>query len=252
MTRDEAMEILRLYRPWSEDEQAPEFAEALKQVRNDPDLARWFERHCAAQTSIRRAIAAIEVPAALKEQIVSERQSRMTTAGRRRRMIVAVVACAVIAMSGYFMWPDRQEKYETSFAAYRSRMVGTALRSYDMELETSDAALIRAHLATNQCRSDYVLSVSLAGATNTGCGALRWQGHRVSMVCFRSGQPLPPGEKTDLFLFVMDQVVMTGAPPADKPKFEQVNKLMTASWSRDGLIYILAAPGGEGFLRKFL
>lgn len=250
MTRDEARHVLLVYRPWTADEQAAEFAEALERVRSDPELARWFEQHCAAQSAIRSALKSVTLPEGLREQIVSERKSRM--AASQRRVLRVAVACIFIVMAALMFWPGGAAESETSFAAYRGRMVRTALRSYDMELETGDPALIRAHLATNHCHADYVLPAPLTSATNTGCGALRWQGHRVSMICFRSGQPLPPGEKTDLFLFVMDRTAVDDAPPADKPQFNKVNRLTTASWTRDGMVYILAAPGGELFLKKFL
>ena len=67
-----------------------------------------------------------------------------------------------------------------------------------------------------------------------------------------SGRPLAPGVKTDLFLFVTDRNATPDVPASKAPTFTQVNKLLTASWSRNGRIYILAAPGDAEFLKKFL
>jgi hypothetical protein len=72
------------------------------------------------------------------------------------------------------------------------------------------------------------------------------------MLCFRSGQPLPPGRQSDLWLFVVDGSTVRNGPASSSPAITQVSKLMTASWTQDGKTYILAAAGDEQFLRKFL
>src|SRR5207249_5687388 len=118
-----------------------------------------------------------------------------------------------------------------SFSAYQQWMVRTALRTYTMDLETNDLKQIRAYLAQRNAVADYVLPQPLANAKGTGCVAMRWHGNRVSMVCFRSGKPLGPGEKADLFLFVIDRSSVPDAPAGDLPQFTKVNKLMTANWT---------------------
>jgi len=72
------------------------------------------------------------------------------------------------------------------------------------------------------------------------------------MICFRTGKPLPPGQQADLWLFVADRASMKGAPDAASPQFAKVNQLVTATWSQDGKLYLLATEGDEQVLRKFL
>lgn len=254
MTRDEARRILAEYRPWANDAEAHEFAGALAWTRQDAELGRWFALHCAAQSVIRSGFKKISPPAGLKEQIISEHKARRAAAKWRQPRAIAATVCALAALVALGVWLVRSSlgEPEASFAGYRSRMVRTALRAYGMDLETNSAPAIRAYLAQHQASSDYVLPTPLAAATNTGCGVLSWQGHRVAMVCFHSGRPLPPGDKTDLFLFVMDRKAAPDAPSAGSPQFSRVNKLATATWTQDGMIYLLAAPGDEEFLKKFL
>ena len=45
---------------------------------------------------------------------------------------------------------------------------------------------------------------------------------------------------------------MQNAPPDAGPVFEKVHRLMTASWTRDDKIYILAAPGDAVDLKTYL
>ena len=72
------------------------------------------------------------------------------------------------------------------------------------------------------------------------------------MVCFHSGKPLPPGETTDVFLFIVDRSALPDAPPASWPKIARVNKLMTASWTQGQRAYVLAAEGNEEWIRRYL
>jgi hypothetical protein len=254
MTREEAKKILSLYRPWSADAQDAEFAGALTLARQDAELGRWLEEHCAAQTTIRARLQTITPPAGLKEQILSERPKPVFVIRQRKpAVLVGAFALALaLGLASYWLLQEAGDTDQPSFANYRSRMVRSSLRSYGMDLETNNATEIRSYLAQHQARADYVLPHPLAETTPTGCGVLRWQGHRVTMVCFHSGRPLPPGEKTDLFLFVMDRSAAPDAPDTRIPKIEQVNRMITASWSEGDTIYLLAAPGDETFLRKYL
>lgn len=254
MNRDEVKLILALYRPWADDANAPEFAGAIAATKQDAELREWFERHCAGHQAIRASLKRIAAPAGLKEQIISERRAALAAEGWRRRSVVAGVVCAVamlVLVTFKFIEPG-SGRSEMSYESYRTRMVKTAMRNYGMDLETNDVRVITNYLAQHQGHADYQLPPPLANATNTGCGVLTWQGHPVSMVCFHSGRPLPPGQKTDLFLFVIPSNVATSPPAADQPQFAHVNTFTTASWMHDGLIYLLATPGDEAFLRKFL
>lgn len=253
MTHDEARSILAAYRPWTNDAENPEFAGALALTRTDAELARWFAPYCATQSAIRAGFQTISPPAGLREQIISEYNAAFAAQLRRPAVIAATVCAALILVAaGFWLLRGSPGESEAGFAAYRSRMIKTAQRAYGMDLETNSVPAIRAYLAQHQAYSDYMLPKPLATATNTGCGVLIWQGHRVAMVCFHSGRPLAPGDKTDLFLFITDGNAAPGAPVAGPPQFTQVNKLATVTWTQNGMIYLLAAPGDEAFLKKFL
>ncbi len=133
----------------------------------------------------------------------------------------------------------RTQPEDLSVAGFRSRMVKTALRAYDMDLETNDVTQIRAYLAQRNTPADYELPAKLQQTETVGCGALSWQGKPVAMVCFRTGKPLSPGAKSDLFLFVIDRKNLPAAATAT-PEFADVGKLATATWLTGDRIYVLA------------
>jgi hypothetical protein len=254
MTREEAKNILLLYRAGTGDAQDPAMRDALRLAGQDAELDRWFATHRARQLAIRAAFRGVQPPSALKEQILSE-QPRPATIPRSRKpakLILACVVALVLIVIGVEWKQHRDVQSELSFASYRGRMVRTALRIYGMDLETNNTAAIRAYLGQQQSRADYNLPKTLSDTTATGCGVLTWQGHRVSMICFHSGRPLKPGEKTDLFLFVMNRDAAGDAPQNALPQITLVNRMITASWTEGDLTYVLATQGDEQFLRKYL
>jgi hypothetical protein len=253
MTTQEAKQILLAYRPWADDAQDPEVAAALVLCRTDAELARWFEQHCAVQTALRAKLQGIKPPDGLLQQIVSEQRARVLSQQTARRRWVAVLACAAIIVSGWFIWKAALHvpREDLTFEGYRNRMARTALRAYGMDLETNDVTVIQAHLAAHQAPVDYTIPAALREAPVVGCGVLRWQNQPVTMLCYRSGQPLQPGMKSDLILFVAQQADVKGSAALGETKFQKVSEWFTASWKEGDKVYLLAAFD-EAELRKRL
>ena len=251
MNRDEAKTILLLYRPGTTDASDPEIAAALALARQDPELTRWLVEHCARQEAVRAGFRKITAPAGLKEQIISEQAAHEKMLFWRRRAVLAVAAIVMVLVTLVSFWFQPRRNDDT-FAVYRSRMVGIALRGYVMELVTNNPAQIQGYLARNQAPADYILPASLAKTAMTGCAIENWQRVKVSMICFRTGKPLPPGEQSDLWLFVIDRATVKDAPPADSRQFVRVNKLMTATWTQGDKLYVLGVEGDEQTLRQYL
>ena len=252
MNRDEAKTILLLYRPGTADADDPQIAEALALAKQDPELTRWLVEHCARQEALRAGFRKITAPAGLKEQIISEQAAQEKSASWRRNAVLAAAAVAAVALVVLApLWFQHRGVDET-FAIYRSRMAGIALRGYAMDLATNNPAQVRAYLAQNHAPADYVLPAPLGKTAVTGCAIESWQGAKVSMICFRTGKPLPPGQQSDLWLFVVDRSSVKNAPPIGSRQFAQVNKLMTVTWTEGDKLYVLGTEGDEQTLRQYL
>jgi hypothetical protein len=52
-----------------------------------------------------------------------------------------------------------------------------------------------------------------------------------------------------LFLFVVDSSTVE-EPPSKDPEFVQIFQMMTASWTQDGKVYLLAGHGGMEELHR--
>jgi hypothetical protein len=252
----EAKVILMAYRPWAADAGDPDFAEALTLVPQDAELRRWFEEHCAGQRAIRDRFRQRAAPAGLKEQILAGHPGRSKVIWLRQPvspwMAAAAVVVVAIGIAVFWMRPPAVPVENVNTATFRSRMEGWLLRNYTMTLETNNLEGIRADLARQEAPADFVLSGKLSETPLAGCGVLRWQDKRVSMICFLTGKPLPTGGKSDLFLFVVDRSSLPDAPATSSPQINPGTKLITATWTIGDKTYVLATEGDADFIRRYL
>ena len=251
MNSRQAKEILFFYRPGTADRDDPEFAPALELASHDPELAAWFEQHCALHQALRSKFKQISVPEGLKEQILSERKALTARHAQRKSALLAAGAAALFLLIGIGAW-YLQPPPDNSFGAFQSRMARKVLREYPtMDLATDDLGQIRQYLARNGPHGDYVLPKPLEKTAGTGCAIFPWHGRSVSMVCFNSTKKTTP-KGPDLFLFIVDRSALAQAPAANSPLFTQIKSLATASWTSGDKTYLLAGLGNEQFLKQYL
>ena len=252
MTPEQARQILTRYRPGTADADDPEFAAALALCEQDATLRAWFSEQSRAQQAIRNSFRNIVPPAGLKEQIISEHRAALRAARWRQPALRLALTVALLLAVGLLWWQLMPPTTGTpALTAFRNRMVRLALSPYAMEIETNSLEQIRSYLAQQDYPADFELPKSLAEVAVVGCARTRWQGGNVSMICFRKGQPANRGEKSDLWLFVLNGVV-ADAPPAGEVKIAKVSRLTTASWSKQGKFYLLGTEGDEAALRSWL
>jgi hypothetical protein len=251
VNREEAKTILLLYRPETADAGDPQIAGALALAKRDPELARWLDEHCARQNALRIKFRQIAAPAGLKEQIISERAAHERIVFRRRKVVLMAVAATVVALLILATLWLRPPADDNTLAIYRNRMVGAALRGYAMDLAANNPGQIRDYLKQNHAPADYVLPTPLEKVAVTGCAIESWQDVKVSMICFHTGKPLPPGEQGDLWLFVIDRASVKNAPPAGPPQLARVNYLITAVWAQGDKLYLLGTAGDERTIRQY-
>lgn len=251
MTNPQAKEILLRYRPGIDDPKEAEVEQALEAVRVDPDLEDWLERQRAWQGALRNQLRRISAPAGLREQIVAEVKAEVHVGGRSRLAAVAMVGAALFVVLGWFLFfqsPLRKPTFET----FRARMVKKALRGYTMDLATNDLVGIRRYLTARRAAGDASLPAGLRAMAERnavrplGCALLKWQNRPVAMFCFSDPERRP------LWLFVVDDSAVPGAPPRAVTQFKRVNKLMTASWRLGGRTYLLASPVTKADLKAYL
>jgi len=249
---NEAKTILLLYRPGTADAEDPQIAEALALAKQTPELARWLAEQTARQTQLRGQFRHLPVPPGLKEQILAEvvAPDRIIPWSPRRWL---AAAAALVLLGGLAaLWSTRHPSDDT-LDIFQNRMAGIALRAYGMDLTTNQPEPIRAYLAQNHAPADYALPAGLPKTGVIGCAIEGWQNSKVSMICFRTGRPLAPGQASDLWLFVVDRSTVKDAPVSGAPpRIGAVNRLTTATWAQGGRVYLLGVVGDPALLQKFL
>lgn len=259
MNPGQAKQILLIYRPGTTDANDPEIAEALAVMQSDPELSHWFDEHCARQTALRDKFRQIIPPVGLKEQIISEHGARMKAASRRGRVIAVAAAAAILvalALIGFHYMPQNSEAphpapIPNTLAHFQREMMGIAMNSYAMTAMTN-LDQVQSWLAQNKALSDFHVPAGLKKTTVTGGAVESFRSAKASLICFRKGETLPPGQAGDMWLFVIDETAVSDAPTSASPQFTPVNGLMTATWVQDGKLYLLGTKGDEQTIQKYL
>ncbi len=240
MTREEAKRILWLYRE-ELDARDPAFAEALQAAEHDPVLALWLKDHLAAYSSIRAQLQAAPVPPGLTLKILATQP----LAWWRRPAYQLAASLFILAALSIF-WLSRSAA-EPTLDEYRRFTARVVTGKYAMGLESADPAAVRQFLVANQAPSDFEFPKPLEKERLLGCAALSWDGHPVSLLCFRR-QPGPGAP--DLWFFITDGGAFP--QPLAAPQSATVSQVGTIGWSRAGKTYLLAGREDAKLLQRYV
>jgi hypothetical protein len=259
MNREEARLILQVYRPGGQDADDPHFAEALALAKRDPELAAWFAEQHKFDAMVSRGLQKIAAPSQLKSQILASGQKSARpesfveppVANWWRNLFsfnspvawAAAIILIFICLGIFWGKPGGDAR----FADFSARMVFSARNDTNhVDAKIRDMKQVVAWLAERHGENKFVLPVALNGENGLmGCRILDWRGQKVSMLCYllkNSGH---------MDLFVADAKIFSDAPP-DKPRFAASGGMPTASWSRDGVAYLIVGFGNETDLEKAL
>lgn len=249
MNSDQAKLILRAFRPDVDRKDAPEFAEAFDQLGQDPQLAQWFECEMATDAVIRKKLSeAVLFPTGLKERIAATGNvvRLAPQSWWRRPALLALAASVVLLLTFGVLDLDRDRSRGEVFAAFRESVVAAGQAMPHVSLMESDLGRVREYLRSEKAPEDLAIPAGLTEATLQGCRILEWNGRKVSLVCLH----LKDGGHVDLF--VVRDVEWDRTGPGVEPLLAHVGEMNTASWSKGGRTYILAARATDEELRRLL
>jgi anti-sigma factor RsiW len=259
MNREEAKLLLQSYRSNGQDADDPQFAEALTLAKNDSELAAWFAEQQKFDAMVSSGLQKIAAPSQLKSQILArgQKSARPETfaeppvANWWRNLFsfnspvawAAAIILIFICLGIFWEKPGGQAR----FADFSARMVFAAVNDTNhVDAKITDMKQVAAWLAERHGENKFVLPVALNGKNSLmGCRVLDWHGQKVSMLCYLLK------DSGHMDLFVADAKIFSDAPP-DRPQFATSGGMPTASWSRDGLAYLIVGHGNESDLEKIL
>lgn len=242
MNREEAKQVLLLYRPGLARQESPEMEQALEMAAHDPDLAQWFQEHRQFQEAMQDKLRQITPPPYLKDAILA--RPKIVPLPRMRFAPAWLAAAAAIVLF-LALFPLRPRTTAPDrFADYAAMMVSKATLQYGMEFRTNDLAQLRRLIAAKGGPGDYTIPSNLQKLSLTGGGSLRWRSNPVAMVCFDKGS------NNMVFLFVMKSSAVKDPPP-EKPTLAKVSSMLTASWTSGDKTYVLAGSDEADFEKKY-
>lgn len=238
----EARRLLEVFRPSGADEADPRFAEALRQVEIDPELARWFKEQRGFDATLSASLRTIPAPTDLKTFILANCKVVRPPFWRDWRVHAAAAAIVfVLAVTGGAFATSKP----APFPQFRSELINRAWDGQThLDFESTDVIRIKQWLARNFAPADFTLPEGLREARMHGCRIVEVDGRRVPMICLGDGF-------RHLHLFVVDGAQFTQLPPEGAPDFEKCGAWKTASWNRGGKTYVLTGLNCQAFVNKF-
>lgn len=243
MNSDEARSILSAYRP--EDADDPLFAEALKEVAADPELAQWWANEQLFDRAIASKVQSMPVPAGLKSRLLQMTPGRPEIRRNWGRQITLLAATIAIFAVLFSSWRGPFQP-AVSLADYRDEMVTLVKVPLPLELENSDLSQLLARVEESGGLSDISIPPKLRKLEAKGCRMLRFHGHDVGLICFNRAN----GRRAHLFVVASGALApLSGAPGR---VYAAQGEWMTAAWSENGHTYLLAVQGDRKALDEYL
>lgn len=245
MNREEAQFILGAYRPNTADALDPQFQAALALAQLDPVLARWFAEEQALDRAFAAKIRARPIPADLKAQLLLARATiRHRPWWRQPAWLAAAAGFAVLLGVTTAMFRHRADP--DPLARFRTAMATAAADTEEhFDVWGLDAAGYKQWLAAHRGDPDFILPPGLADKGISACKVIEWDRHPVTMLCFKVS-----GQHVDIF--VVKAADFPGVKLDAAPVYLTTAEMTTATWLRDGKIYLLAGHMPVVELKNFL
>jgi hypothetical protein len=246
MTEGEARLILQSYRPGLDEPNDPQFAGALRMLNENPELARWWAEEQAFDQAIATQLAAVPEPFGLKTRILA----RAVTPQRfrfARWMVGLAGAAALLFLLGQVadLWRNSRTA-SGALPDYANEMVSFIKMPPPLELMSSDLNTIERFVSRKNAILPADMPPRLAALDPVGCRILAFRGHDVTLICFKRDN----GGLAHLF--TVSQSVLPSIKPGDPVAFARAGEWMTATWSENDRVYMIAVQGGEAAARRFL
>ena len=242
MNKDDAKVILESYR--AQDADDPIFAEALKMVAEDPELAEWFEEMQRFDAVMAAKFNEIHVSTDLKDQILSGKHPAATILSFPPwRIVASVGAIAALVCLSLFSWHllappvSPLDQLELQAVAYSDKMP-------PLQFVCFNAAAV-ADWINKQPGSAKVglrlppppksLSMAMIGSS-----MIQWNGHPVVMVCLQN-------DKRMAMLYIMKCSDFPGVKEGLRDTMQKADWIVRSS-TDNGQVHLLATKGGPNDL----
>ena len=245
MDNHEARSILSAYRAGESLGGDARFEDALHEAERDPALAQWWDEEQELDRVIADKFQGGKIPAGLKARLLEPNLIHLPTRASWPRRI-ALLAASIVLLAVFFgSWRGLFQP-ANSLADYRDEMVSFVRLDPALDLKTAQLARVTEFLKERAAPNELEMPPGLQQMEPVGCRTLRYRGADVALVCFRRA------DGNLVHLFVIERPGMgKSLASRQEPKFAAAGEWMTASWTRGGHVYLLAAKGDHDAIAKY-
>jgi len=233
--------LLESMRP--QDAGDPAFAEALRLVTTDPELAAWYADLQAFDGAVRGKLQDIDVPPGVKENIlagyrIAERLNANPKIVRMPRQWFAPVALAATIMVGLIAWrliappPRPMHSLEMQAIAYTQNM-------HALQFVCFDANAVAGWVNQQPEAQQVGLQLPMPGdgmkLKMIGASMVTWNGHPVVMMALQDGKKMA-------MLYVMKADDIPNMPDGTTETMQHGDWVVRAT-KVNGQVHLLAAKG---------
>ncbi|MFQ3670994.1 MAG: hypothetical protein SNJ84_06015 [Verrucomicrobiia bacterium] len=254
MDNEQAKLILSAYRTRGEEASDPVFAEALEQVRHDPELGHWFADQRQFDESMCRALESLQPPAGLRDQllvqqrIVQLQQPQGRVARWRSQPAWWFALAATILLLAGLGWhlsaPSNEPLPPEQFLAELFQLKQSGKIS--LGKMGGGTRELQAWLAQRGSPSDFTLPPPLEALGGIGCQTFTIHGQKTSLICFMLDR------SRVVHFFVTNNRGLTPSEGTG-PSVVRKDNLTAITWTAGGHTFVLMGKDvDEATLRRLI
>lgn len=269
MTREEAQNILQLYRPGSlEDRNDPLIAEAWQMLEDDAELQTWFEAEQAFDEQIGQSLTSIEVPQDLKASLLAGMHAHQlqaaaahsepapapaatnhTAAWWRSPWIGIAAAVALL----FVLWSRPSQLAPTGSPVIAQASVPGVLQFLADQIDQMQAdsfdkrdpdyGQLQSFLASHGAPAPTNLPPCFQEMPTIGCVTFNYNETKISMICFKRGS-----------IYHLTTAPKTNFPDElpSQPQTYQIKDKAFKLWIEGDQVRIIAVQGTKKDIPEFI
>jgi hypothetical protein len=248
VNREQAQLILAACRPGDVDRFDPQVAEAFAEVERDQELARWYAEERAFDQAIADHLAAMPAPFGLKTRLLANAGTDGKESKLRWAALIAITAAVVLLLGQLVVLNRDSSPPAAKLTDFREEMISFVRLQPPLDMQSTSLKPIQQWLAQTGAPPAEDVPPQLAALETMGCRVLSFRGHKVTLVCFCHGK-----DYQDIaHLFIVESAALPQMERNEPPVFAKWGDWMTATWTHDGRVYMIAVRGDREAVKTYL
>jgi hypothetical protein len=244
MTKDEAKRILTAYRPGDQDRHDSYFAEALREIEKDAEVARWFAEEREFDRVVAGHLASVPAPFALKTRILANMAPHRSAMLRWLAPLTAAATAALVLLAVGISLLRSSGQHTGLVTEYEQEMMSFLKLQPPLEMESLEIGPIKEWIAKRKAPLADI-PPGIAAVETMGCRILSFRGYPVTLICFCHGN-------TVAHLLIVDRAALPALELGKPPVLSTQEDWTVATWADQRYVYLVAVHDRPAAARQYL